>query len=356
MLPLGVKSDRLNKWIVKNLNKYLRREDYELCILSSRTGQNFRKILHLFKHLEKLTKSKHKPKVFITGTTNVGKSTFLNKLINKSNYYSGIDKKKNPKVDKLEVIKKFAEDPALTASSLPGTTQGFIKIKKAHVGFGLHDTPGVPNKYQLYTHLDDYQEMMSTIITKRIKPYNIQVKAGTSIWLGGLARIDVLKRTGVCLSIFVGENVTIHKTTVENADRVYQKHVGDLLRPAYSVDKDKIEWETHSIGIQGPGKDLAIQGLGWIGIGSGGVTEILLRIPKEVNFVIRDSLMPFELKDKKLNKHPIIGINVKTRRNTILRKNFKAKLEVFKEAKGELDEVKQVSKDARKVLKDNKEV
>eukprot|EP00826_Nyctotherus_ovalis_P053887 TRINITY_DN7033_c0_g1_i1.p1 TRINITY_DN7033_c0_g1~~TRINITY_DN7033_c0_g1_i1.p1 ORF type:complete len:208 (-),score=47.15 TRINITY_DN7033_c0_g1_i1:47-670(-) len=177
--------------------------------------------------------------------------------------------------------------------------------------------------------------MMSTIVTKRIKPYNIQVKAGTSIWLGGLARIDILKQTGVCLSIFVGENVTIHKSAVERAERVYEKHVGDLLRPAYSVDKDKIQWVTHDIAIQGPGKDLTIEGLGWIGIGSGGVTEILLRMPKEVNYMVRDSLMPFELKDKKLHKHPVIGINVKTRRNMTLRKKFKDRLE-------ELNSLKQI--------------
>ncbi len=60
--------------------------------MSSKSGEGFKKLVQLFGHLEKghkQTKSHKKPKVFVVGTTNVGKSTFLNRLVDKTNYHPG---------------------------------------------------------------------------------------------------------------------------------------------------------------------------------------------------------------------------------------------------------------------------
>ncbi len=229
--------------------------------------------------------------------------------------------------DATKLIEATSE---LTTSSLPGTTLGIVKIPKAHIGFALHDTPGIPNLSQAYSLIENYQDLMTVFPTKRIKPYNIQLKAGTSVWLGALARLDVIKRSGVRLSICVGGNVTIHKTTVEKADRVYEFHAGTMLRPAYSTNPAKIEWEIHDIALEGNGKEIAISGLGWVGVESNGLCEILLRLPKGVGYVVRDGLTPFEIEDKGLQKHRPVPLNMTTRRNRELGKKYVERIETEK--------------------------
>jgi len=333
LLPLGYKIQRITKWIIQNLSKYISRDQYDLCLVSSRNGEGFKKAISIFKSIEKslAKKSRKKPKIYVLGATNVGKSTFLNKLIDKTNYHPGKAEELKKKAEYALQIQESEKLPELTSSRLPGTTQGFVKISKAHIGFSLHDTPGIPNKNQLYTLLEDYQDMMSVIVTKRIKPYNIQLKAGNTVWLGALAQLDILKNNAVTLSICVGEHVTIHKTIVEKSEKIYDKFAGNLLRPSISVDKNKIEWVKHDIIITEKDKEIAIQGLGWIGIEANGLCEIMLKLPKGITYTIRDALMPYEISEKGLHKHSAITKNMNTKKNTVLREKYKERQKAFEE-------------------------
>ena len=80
----------------------------------------------------------------------------------------------------------------LTASPLPGTTMDFIEVKDLKYGLKIYDTPGIPNKSQTLSYIDDYQDLVQSINNKKIKPVSLNVKSGYSIWLGALARLDFL--------------------------------------------------------------------------------------------------------------------------------------------------------------------
>lgn len=68
------------------------------------------------------------------GSTNAGKSSFINSMIFTINRY------KDP--NKIHYRSKY---DILTESALPGTTLEMINVEDIKLGFKFIDTPGIPN-------------------------------------------------------------------------------------------------------------------------------------------------------------------------------------------------------------------
>ena len=93
------------------------------------------KVLEILEKWKKLMKyDRYKPKIYVIGSTNSGKSSFVNALLFKQNKY------KNSK--KLMRREKFN---ILTESAAPGTTLDLVTIEEFSLGFRVIDTPGIPN-------------------------------------------------------------------------------------------------------------------------------------------------------------------------------------------------------------------
>ena len=89
-----------------------------------------------------------KPKIYIVGHANVGKSSFINKLIQSSNRFISSEKKKKMfyKTHPFEeneitnneigigIGEKFDNEVDLTTSPLPGTTIGITKVNSMTMG------------------------------------------------------------------------------------------------------------------------------------------------------------------------------------------------------------------------------
>jgi ribosome biogenesis GTPase A len=126
-------------------------------------------------------------KVYVMGAANVGKSSFINRLLN-TNYQS--DKKtKSPKKD----------IPQATVSNLPGTTLDFIKIRLPN-GITMIDTPGLINKGQLTSRLT-LEELKQVIPIKPINAITLRVTEGKCILLGALAKVELLDVSNLLLLI-----------------------------------------------------------------------------------------------------------------------------------------------------------
>jgi ribosome biogenesis GTPase A len=74
------------------------------------------------------------PKIYVLGSTNSGKSSFINAMIFKANKY------KDP--NKIHYRSKY---DVLTESAMPGTTLEMINVEDIKTGFMFIDTPGIPN-------------------------------------------------------------------------------------------------------------------------------------------------------------------------------------------------------------------
>src|SRR5690625_2118050 len=121
---------------------------------------------NLLEHLDHYRKNKD---VYIVGTTNVGKSTFINRIISKS---TGIK-------------------DVITTSYFPGTTLGFIEIPLDDHTY-LIDTPGIVNKKQMAHYVSD-EDLKLITPKKEIKARVYQLNEEQTLYFGGLARIDFIK-------------------------------------------------------------------------------------------------------------------------------------------------------------------
>ena len=284
-----------------------------------------------------------KPKIFVLGWTNSGKSSFLNQLI----YNTTLNKDKREKGKRgVALYDRESEDhektlfkenrllqEMLTASPLPGTTMDFIEVKDVKFGLKIFDTPGVPNKTQVSSHVDNYEDTVQTLWIKKINSISLNIKSGYSIWIGALARLDFLNGERKDFTFFVSPHVTIHKTPLEKAQLIYENHAGELLRPTYNIKPNEVQFEKHNISLkcdswEKANYDISISGLGWVSVQGSGIAQFMLHIPKEIGYHIRDPLMPFEVHEKGLQRYKGNTINANSKKNIRGKEKFKLRKEM----------------------------
>lgn len=170
LLPKSTNKSKLIHWMKKTASEFgLTVQDVFLASAEKGLG---------FDIIEKEIEERRNGKdVYVVGCTNVGKSTFINQLINRS---SGV---KN----------------AITTSYFPGTTLGFIQIPLDRKS-NMYDTPGVVNRRQLVHYVSD-KDLKVITPKKEIKPKVYQLQDKQTLFFGGFARFDFekgMKQSFVC--------------------------------------------------------------------------------------------------------------------------------------------------------------
>ncbi|KAG6462762.1 hypothetical protein O3G_MSEX013449 [Manduca sexta] len=93
----------------------------------------------------------------------------------------------------------------------------------------LYDTPGVIHPDQVLSLLST-EELLLTIPKKLIRPQTYYLHEGSTIFIGGLARIDFVEGEAPCrFTIFCSESLPITVTKTQDADEVYEKFLGTEL-------------------------------------------------------------------------------------------------------------------------------
>jgi ribosome biogenesis GTPase A len=320
ILPTKVVPERVRVWVGEFLKDYT--EDilglvYSYVIVSSKNGFNFDHVIHKIKMIKEKAKENKtpRPKIFVLGNTNVGKSSFINKLIYRCNKYAEkrmntLEYKKDYQITENKVfeIPEAPEGGNLTASPLPGTTIGITKVESMKMGIKLFDTPGIPNKKSMNYLMENYIDIISATICKQIIPFTSSIKQGYSIWLGALARIDFLNGDDKYLCFFLSHHVTIHRTPLLNAEDLFHKHAGTLLRPCITKDLNELKLVKHTFNLNCDiysllNFDIAITGLGWFSISGKGLTQLEVHVPEGVSVYMRNKpLMPYEIKSRGVKK------------------------------------------------------
>ncbi|MDN6196135.1 MAG: ribosome biogenesis GTPase YqeH, partial [Atopostipes suicloacalis] len=193
--------------------------------------------------MELINKERKGRDVYIVGTTNVGKSTLINQIIN---------------------IATESEN-VITTSYFPGTTLGTIQIPLED-GSHLIDTPGIIQRNNL-THYLEGKELKQVIPRKEIKPKVYQLEEEQTVLIDGLAGFDYHDGAGIQPFVFYTSNdLDLHRTKLENADDLYQRQLGELLNPPFKKSvKNFPELKEHQFMIE-EAKDIVISGLGWISV------------------------------------------------------------------------------------------
>lgn len=260
LLPKSTNLNRLLQWLRSTANE-LGIKVQDVFLISSKNGYGVENLA------TQLEKNRAQQNIYIVGVTNVGKSTFINRLIKES---SGLE----------EVI---------TTSYFPGTTLGFIKIPLDDQSAFLVDTPGIVNNEQM-SHYVSENDLKQITPHKEVKARVYQLNNQQTLFFGGLARIDFIrgeKRSFVC---YFSNRLPIHRTKREKADQLYERQLGDLLTPPDEKTLEILPPLTkQTFKLPDQSMDIVFPGLGWVTIKEGNAT-VEVYSPEKVAVSIRSSL------------------------------------------------------------------
>ncbi|EIT85248.1 GTPase YqeH [Fictibacillus macauensis ZFHKF-1] len=259
LLPKSVNKNRLKQWMATMAKEYGVKAE-EVHLVSSAKGTGLQEVAE---QIDELREGKD---VYVVGCTNVGKSTFINGLI------------KQLGTEQQDII---------TTSYFPGTTLNLIDIPLDEET-ALFDTPGIINHHQM-AHFVSKDELKIIMPKKEIKPLVYQLNEEQSLFLGGLARFDYIKggrRSFVC---HISNDLNIHRTKLERADDLYEKHLGELLTPPQ--DREKLPpLKRYEFMIKEKDTDIVFSGLGWISVKEAGA-KVAAYAPEGVAVTLRPSLI-----------------------------------------------------------------
>jgi ribosome biogenesis GTPase YqeH len=262
LLPKNVNRNRILNWVRKQLKEHgLKAEDVVLC--SAKKNIDFERLL------DKIVKLRGRRDVYIVGATNVGKSTFINRL-----------------------IKDHSDLQAeLTTSQYPGTTLHMVHIPLDD-GQAIVDTPGIVN-HERMTEIIAKPELRQIMPEQTIKPLVFQLDEQQTLFFGGLARFDFVKGGHQSFTCYFANGLKIHRTKLERADELYAQHKGQMLVPPSGEHLPMLpKWTRHSLRVpSGAEVDIAISGLGWIRVNSNQGALIDVHAPKGIRVIMRDAMI-----------------------------------------------------------------
>lgn len=254
LLPKSLKANRLKQWLKDQL-KDSGIDPVDIVLTSAIHPQNLDAIL------QKIEDLRQGQDVYVVGTTNVGKSTFINQII-----------KSTMGVQEL-----------ITTSRFPGTTLDKIEIPLAD-GQKLIDTPGIIKSDQMAHRLDS-RDLKYALPKNEIKPRTYQLNDQQTIFIGGLARFDFEKGPRSAVIAYFENNLPLHRTKLVGADEFYQKHAGNLLQPTEPNLGPLVKYEFNT----NEKTDLVFAGLGWIVLPAG--IRVAGWAPKGVSVTVRRAMI-----------------------------------------------------------------
>lgn len=260
LLPKSVNKKKVINWM-KHEAKKMGLKPIDVLLVSADKGAG------MAEAMEAIDYHRQGEDVYVVGCTNVGKSTFINRIIKTAT----------------------GEGDVITTSYFPGTTLDMIQIplddEKA-----IYDTPGIINHHQM-AHFVDSSEFKYIMPKKEIKPKTFQLNEAQTLFIGALARFDFIKGERSGFTAHISNELNIHRTKLENADELYENHRGELLAPPSAEFIDQLpKLVRHEFSIKEEKTDIVISGLGWITIQDPNVV-IAAYAPEGVQVTVRPSLI-----------------------------------------------------------------
>lgn len=292
LLPDNFKPDRVQTWVKHESSALGIRDIVGVHLISSKRGTGLRELLA---EAVKVAKSR-KADIYVVGAANVGKSSFINQLMRLRkrdvNGQRNRGEKNRGKQDKVNT--------ALTTSVIPGTTLDVIKIPLGP-NISLFDTPGLMIPHQI-TNILDSNDLSMVVPAKSVVCTTFRLGEGKSLFIGGLARLEIISGRPFFFSCFFSSEIKLHPGKSENSDEFVRKHIGKMLTPPLTEEGyERLgEWTSKTFTTEGAGwkkssVDVVLSGLGWIGVTGAGSITVRMWVPKEVGVFTRDPLMPFEV-------------------------------------------------------------
>lgn len=355
----------IRKWITDMAVQFgLPRHNIEDVIpVSARRGWNMSQLIRSIERTANLDlRQPHKPlPTYFVGVANVGKSSVINAIAHhlyvpqpphpqsKKVYYTKTDKQGKervfwrwytpPNVNRAEmqdIPSRHTKTASklMTVSSLPGTTVATNAVKLsltnsrggAEDSAQIYDTPGILPHWHQSSPLTLYQ-MRRTLFYKYRNPTCFLLLPGHTLFLGGLAAIDVVKGcpSGVLMLVYTSAKVKNAVVKTEVSDQYWLENIGRMLDPPGSIEQvgeaRLTESKSYLFECYGkhrlrPKADVYVCGLGWVAFCTGSPADVVLRVRTLPGVVhgVREPLRPKDLRG--WNRWPKLTNKFKVRRET----------------------------------------
>lgn len=275
LLPKQISSIRLDHWIRRRAKEGGASRLSGLFLVSCIKSWGIKAVLESIKNM-----AGPRGEVWVVGAQNAGKSSLINALA---------------KAEGGATLTQLTEAP------LPGTTLGLVRLggilpAKAK----LFDTPGLLHPHQITVRLNR-EEQKLVQVRKELKPRTYRVKAGDTIHVGGLVRLDVkvISASSMYITVWGSTFLTCHFAKTQKAEETFEKHVGIKLQPP--LTKERLEelgpWVQIPITVTGDtweksSVDIAVAGMGWFGLGIKGTADLDVWTYEGVGITTRSALVP----------------------------------------------------------------
>ncbi len=260
LLPKSIGERKIKDWFIDSIDDDINVVD--VILTSSKKKFNVDKLLNLIDEFST-------GDVYIIGATNVGKSSLVNSII-KSIYPNRKD--------------------LVTTSYYAGTTLSTIEIP-IDEKTTLIDTPGIVNPYQVTKYLGT-KSLKMAIPNGEVRQKVFQLNSEQTLFISGLFRIDFTSGECSSFSVFVSNNIDIHRTKLSNADAFFEKHITyPPLTPPFADEIDNIpNFETHKFNLSENRHSIGLGGLGYVNIVAKSDIEIVIHAPKGVKVNLRKNM------------------------------------------------------------------
>lgn len=182
-LPSDINDDKFLSYYDKDQLKLL-----DIVMVSSSNNYNLDALMKLIR--------KHKtPNVYVVGSTNAGKSSLINKIVD--NY--------------------SLSTSTITISPMPSTTLSDIKIKLKD--FTLVDTPGLVDDGNILNYLS-VEDIKHVQIKKEIKPRTYQMRPGEALIIDKYLRIDYENGEENSFTLFISNDLDVKRIRSKRNDKL----------------------------------------------------------------------------------------------------------------------------------------
>lgn len=273
LLPWEQMGVRLEKWVRGRAKAFGAPKLDAVFLISVHKDLSVRNLISYVKEL-----AGPRSNVWVIGAQNAGKSTLINAFA----------KKQGVKITRL------------TEAAVPGTTLGILRMTGVLPAKAkMYDTPGLLHPYIISMRLNSEERKMVEI-RKELRPRTFRVKAGQSVHIGGLTRLDVLEASvqTIYVTVWVSCNISLHLGKTENAEELRSKHIGIRLQPPVCAERvaELGQWTERRIDVSGiswdvNSTDIAVSGLGWYSLGLKGNATVAVFTFDGIDVTRRDAMI-----------------------------------------------------------------
>lgn len=227
----------------------------DIAIVSSKNGYGINGIMKKIKHFYP-----DGVNAMVIGTTNVGKSSIINKLLGKK---------------------------VATVSKYPGTTIKNVLNKISFTNIGLYDTPGLIPEGRVSDLLCD-KCSEKTVPAGEISRKTFKPKKDRVVMIGNILNFRILNENELrpIFAVFASKEVPFHET---NLEKVKDLEESNYFAIPCECCSNKFKKESKNLTIN-TGEELVFKGLGWITVKRGPL-NIKLSAPKEIEIIKRKAFI-----------------------------------------------------------------